>query len=143
MKQLLLLSLLVLSFTGCQNVAQPEKPKDLISKEKMVDLLTEAYLANAARSVNNQAIVDKGIKIDSLIYKNFRVDSLQFANSNAYYAADVNTYMEIFQKVEARLVTMQKKMDSIREADKNRKDSIGKRKFEENVSAEPVMDSLI
>ena len=70
MKQLLLLSLLVLSFTGCQNVAQPEKPKDLISKEKMVDLLTEAYLANAARSVNNQAIVDKGIKIDSLIYKN-------------------------------------------------------------------------
>ena len=143
MKHLPILFLLVLTFIGCQNVTQPEKPKDLISKEKMVDLLTEAYLANAARSVNNQAIVDKGIKMDSLIYKNFGVDSLQFANSNTYYAADVNTYMEIFQKVETRLVAMQKKMDSIREAHNKTKDSIEKRKFEEKVSAEPVRDSLI
>ncbi|QQX77332.1 MULTISPECIES: DUF4296 domain-containing protein [Aequorivita] len=143
MKHLLLLLLLALSFIGCQNVAQPEKPKDLISKEKMVDLLTEAYLANAARSVNNQAIIDKGIKMDSLIYKNFGVDSLQFANSNAYYAADVNTYMEIFQKVEARLVAMQKKMDSIREVEKNRKDTIEIKKIEEKASVEPVKDSLI
>ena len=81
--------------------------------------------------------------MDSLIYKNFGVDSLQFAKSNAYYAADVNTYMEIFQKVEARLVAMQKKMDSIREADNKRKDSIGKQKVEDKASAEPVRDSLI
>lgn len=143
MKNGIFIFICILSFFGCQDVKQPEKPKNLISKEKMVDILTEAYLANAARSVNNQAIIDKGIKMDSLIYKNFGVDSLQFADSNAYYAADINMYMEIFQKVEARLVGMQQKMDSIREADKNRKDSIGKQKLEQKTVAELLKDSLI
>lgn len=143
MKYCALILICLLSFWGCQDVKQPEKPKNLISKEKMVDMLTEAYLANAARSVNNQAIIDKGIKMDSLIYKNFGVDSLQFAKSNEYYAADINVYMDIFQKVEARIVSMQQKLDSIREIDRSRKDSIEKQKIEKKTDAEPLRDSLI
>lgn len=128
---------------GCQDVKQPEKPKNLISKDKMVDMLTEAYLANAARSVDNKSIISKGIKMDSVVYKNFGVDSLQFAQSNEFYAADVNTYMEIFQKVEARLTGMQKKMDSIREVEKSRKDSISKKNDAKKQNLEPIKDSLI
>jgi|SRR5690606_7137339 len=129
-----------LGFFGCQDVKQPEKPKDLIAKDKMVDLLTEAYLANSARSVDNKSIIAKGIKMDSLIYKNFGVDSLQFAKSNEFYAADINAYMEIFKKVEARLTAMQKNMDSIREMEQSRKDSIGKKASQ---PIEPKKDSLI
>ncbi|MDP2687568.1 MAG: DUF4296 domain-containing protein [Aequorivita sp.] len=125
---------------GCQDVKQPEKPKDLIGKDKMVDMLTEAYLANSARSVDNKSIITKGIKMDSLIYKNFGVDSLQFAKSNEFYAADINAYMEIFQKVEARLTGMQKEMDSIRVMEKSRKDSIRKKASQ---PIEPKKDSLI
>ncbi len=125
---------------GCQDVKQPEKPKDLIGKDKMVDMLTEAYLANSARSVDNKSIITKGIKMDSLIYKNFGVDSLQFAKSNEFYAADIDAYMEIFQKVEARLTGMQKEMDSIREMEKRRKDSISKKPSQPIV---PKKDSLI
>lgn len=125
---------------GCQDVKQPEKPKDLIGKDKMVDMLTEAYLANSARSVDNKSIITKGIKMDSLIYKNFGVDSLQFAKSNEFYAADINAYMEIFQKVEARLTGMQKEMDSIRVLEKSRKDSISKKASQ---PIEPKKDSLI
>lgn len=125
---------------GCQDVKQPEKPKDLIGKDKMVDMLTEAYLANSARSVDNKSIITKGIKMDSLIYKNFGVDSLQFAKSNEFYAADINAYMEIFQKVEARLTGMQKEMDSIRVMEKSRKDSISKKASQPIV---PKKDSLI
>lgn len=125
---------------GCQDVKQPEKPKDLIGKDKMVDMLTEAYLANSARSVDNKSIITKGIKMDSLIYKNFGVDSLQFAKSNEFYAADINAYMEIFQKVEARLTGMQKEMDSIRVMEKSRKDSISKKASQ---PIEPKKDSLI
>jgi len=143
MKYSALVLICFFSFLGCQDVKQPEKPKNLISKEKMVDMLTEAYLANAARSVNNQAIEDKGIKMDSLIYKNFGVDSLQFANSNEYYAADINTYMEIFQQVEARITSMQQRLDSIREMDKSRRDSIKNQKIDQKVEAEPLRDSLI
>ena len=124
MKAIVLFFMISFLFSSCQNVRQPEKPKNLISKDKMVDILTETYLSNAARSVNNRAITDKGIKMDSLIYKNFNIDSLQFFKSNAYYASDVNGYMEIIQKVEAKLTGMQQKMDSISETDRARKDSI-------------------
>ena len=143
MKHWVPILILILSILGCQNVERPEKPKNLISKEKMVDVLTEAYLANAARSVNNQAIIDKGIKVDSLIFKKFEVDSVQFAKSNDYYAADINMYLDIFQKVEARLVAMEKKLDSIRDLDRKRKDSVESQQNKERTIAEPIRDSLI
>jgi len=143
MKHWVIILILILSILGCQNVERPEKPKNLISKEKMVDVLTEAYLANAARSVNNQAIIDKGIKVDSLIFKKFEVDSVQFAKSNDYYAADINMYLDIFQKVEARLVAMEKKLDSIRDLDRKRKDSVESKQNKERIIAEPKRDSLI
>ena len=143
MKHWVPILILILSILGCQNVERPEKPKNLISKEKMVDVLTEAYLANAARSVNNQAIIDKGIKVDSLIFKKFEVDSVQFAKSNDYYAADTNMYLDIFQKVEARLVAMEKKLDSIRDLDRKRNDSVESQQNKERTIAEPKRDSLI
>jgi hypothetical protein len=133
--------ILFFAFIGCQDVKAPEKPKDLIAKNKMVDILTEAYLANAARSVDNKSIISKGIVIDTLVYKNFGVDSLQFAKSNAYYAADVNTYIDLFQKVETRLNAMQTKMDSIQKMEGKKKDSL-KNKDQQQKSV-PVKDSLI
>lgn len=133
----------ILGFLGCQNVKLPEKPKNLIAKDKMVDCLTEAYLANAARSVNNRTILDKGIVADSMLYKKFGIDSLQFAKSNAFYAADVNTYMDMFKQVEARLTKMQVRLDSIQEIDKKRKDSVNKRLNGEKIKEEPAKDSLI
>ena len=142
MKQSIFFIILTLGLFGCQDVKQPEKPKNLIAKDKMVDILLETYLANAARSIDNKSIISKGIKMDSLVYKKFGIDSLQFVKSNSYYAADINTYIKIVQEVEARLTGMQQKMDSIR-ADNKRKDSIGKQKFEDKKNAEPVKDSLI
>ncbi len=115
-----LLFLAFLFVFGCQEVQYPEKPENLIGKEKMVDILTETYLGNAARSIDNKAIMEKGIKLDSLIYRRFGVDSLQFAKSNAYYAADVNTYMEIIKEVETRLDTMQQRLNTIWEAERKK-----------------------
>lgn len=143
MKNWTIILIFTLTFFGCQNVKQPEKPKNLIAKDKMIDMLTEAYLANAARSVDNKSIISKGIKMDSLVYKNFGVDSIQFAQSNEFYASDVNVYMEIFQKVEARLTGMQKEMDSIRETEKSKKDSISKKNDDKKPNAVPIKDSLI
>ncbi|WP_310994078.1 DUF4296 domain-containing protein [Aequorivita marina] len=124
MKQLLILLILTLGFFGCQDVKQPEKPKNLIAKDKMVDILTETYLTNAARSVDNKTMLNTGLKMDSLIYKNFGVDSLQFAKSNAFYANDINTYMNIFLEVESRLDSMRVEMDSIWERRRLKNDSV-------------------
>lgn len=113
-----------IALASCQDVKQPEKPKNLIGKEKMVDIMTEAYLANAARSVDNKTIMESGIQVDSLFYTKFGVDSLQFAKSNAFYAADVNVYITIFQQVEERLINMEIELDSTRKTKIISKDSI-------------------
>ncbi|WP_271423925.1 DUF4296 domain-containing protein [Aequorivita sinensis] len=127
MKQSLILIFVVISVLGCQDVNIPEKPENLIAKDKMIDILKETYLINAARSVNNKAIISKGIKIDSMIYAKYQIDSLQFAKSNAYYASDINSYMIMIQKVESELLSMREEMDSIIKLDRARRDSISER----------------
>lgn len=112
MKYLLLFSIIFLA--ACQNVERPEKPKDLISEDVMVDVLTDAYLNNAARSFNNRELITKGARLDSLIYKKHHIDSLQFTKSNDYYASQLNTYISIFQKVQNNLTIMEKTADSLK-----------------------------
>ena len=122
-----LIFILAISIVSCQDVKYPEKPKNLIPKDKMAEVLTEAYLANAARSVDNKSLLTNGVLIDSLLYAKFGIDSLQFLKSNDYYATNVNAYMEIFEKVESNLIRLERNLDSIREANYNRNDSIPKK----------------
>ena len=96
----IVLCMLLLS---CQDVKKPEKPDNLIPEDVMVALLSEIYLGNAARSVDNKSMQKKGVKIDSFLFKKYSVDSLQFAKSNAYYASDLDAYNAIFQKIEEKL----------------------------------------
>lgn len=116
--------LMVLSLLGCQNVQKPEKPKDLIPKEEMISILTEAYLANASQSVRNQALFVQAIDLDSLIYSKFDIDSLRFKKSNDYYSFDFNTYVEMLSEVEARLQEYEESLDSIREARQEERERI-------------------
>lgn len=109
--------LIPLMIVACQDVQRPEKPKNLIAKDVMAEVLTEAYLANAGRSVDNKTVEIKGVKLDSFIYTKFGIDSLQFVRSNNYYAADINTYVDIFQKVEENLKAIENRLDSIRDLD--------------------------
>ena len=108
--QVFVISLLFL--TGCQNVEKPEMPEDLIGKDMMVEILTDAYISNAAKSVNNKIIRQNGIKLDSLIYNKYGIDSLQFVRSHAWYNADLDLYTDIFAEIEQRLDEMKKKVDS-------------------------------
>ena len=116
---------LIAVLLGCQDVKRPEKPENLIPKDKMVAILVESYTGNAARSINNRMLRDQVIALDSLIYKKFEIDSLQFVNSNAYYASQLNEYIAILKEVEERLVKQKAEIDTliIREA-KIIKDSI-------------------
>lgn len=122
--------ILLLFLGSCHEVIRPEKPKNLIAKDTMVQILAEAYLGNSARSITNKTLREKGIQIDSIIYSRFGVDSLQFAESNSYYASQVNDYIDLMRGVEALLKQQKKVVDSIYEIEKeaqlNRKDSIKK-----------------
>ncbi|MAN59815.1 MAG: hypothetical protein CMC08_08280 [Flavobacteriaceae bacterium] len=132
---------------GCQDVERPEKPDNLISKEEMVSILTETYLGNAAASINNRTMRERGIELDSFVYAKYGIDSVQFARSNAFYTSDLDAYAEIFQKVEQRLMELQRVTDSLEknlnfeEKAGEMKDSVSEDKTATPLLSEPVTDN--
>ena len=104
---------IIVGFLSCQEVIRPEMPENLIPEDKMVEVLTEVYLINAARSFDNRTIIDNKMKLDSFVYNKFEIDSTQFVNSNAYYTANLNTYNKLFVKVEERMKKIKTEVDSL------------------------------
>lgn len=108
---LILISIVLLS--SCEDIKKPEKPENLISKQTMIQVLTDAYLSNAARSLNSREIRDNALQLDSIIYKKYGIDSLQFVKSNAFYISDMTVYTELFEGVEKSLDAHKKLADSL------------------------------
>ena len=98
---------------ACQDVKRPQIPANLITQDAMVLVLVDAYTINAARSIDNRIIVNNGVLLDSILYSKHGIDSLQFAQSNAYYASDLEAYKNIFLKVEAQLQLEKIKKDTL------------------------------
>ena len=98
---------------SCQDVQKPEKPANLISQEIMIDILTDVYISNAARNVNNKLLRNRNIKLDSVIFNKYRVDSLQFLLSNNYYSSNLDIYRDLLIKAQEKLMVLQIEKDSI------------------------------
>ena len=131
MKYLSILIFAIL-FLGCQDIKEVEKPKHLISQEVMVTILTDVYIGNASRSVNNKLLKEYNISLDSMIYNKYHIDSLQFVESNAYYSSNLETYNDIITKVQEDLIILQKEKDSIYEKIKKEKEDSTKAKKKED-----------
>ncbi|MEZ4874325.1 MAG: DUF4296 domain-containing protein [Flavobacteriaceae bacterium] len=115
----------MICWVGCQEVSRPPKPDNLIGKEKMIDILTDAYTGNAAKSINNRTLRQEGISLDSLVFNKYQIDSAQFANSNAYYSMQMNEYIDILTQVNNRLKAQKALVDTaMAKEGKNRKDSL-------------------
>ncbi|OUR98304.1 hypothetical protein A9Q86_14735 [Flavobacteriales bacterium 33_180_T64] len=120
--------LIVISFIGCNSFNKPEKPENLISKDKMVDIMYEVFILNAAKGANKSKLENKGIYPQDYIFEKYKIDSLQFAMSNEYYGFYVEDYESIIGEVEKRIEKDKDKyQELIDEAAKERtrkKDSI-------------------
>lgn len=93
----------VLALYACNGIDAPKKPKNLISKAKMSDILEDVYILNAAKGTNRKILEENGVDPEKYIYQKYGIDSIQFAESNEYYAFDVKAYEEIVDTVRARL----------------------------------------
>ena len=119
---------------SCQDVRYMDKPKNLIPEDKMVDILTEMALVNAARNYNKILLEQTGIKPDQYIYDKFEIDSVQFEKSNAYYTEKYDDYQRVFDKVKDSLLSLKTHFDELIEEEKRVEDSINKAKIEQNRS---------
>ncbi|WP_425076702.1 DUF4296 domain-containing protein [Psychroserpens sp. S379A] len=113
---------------ACNKIEKPKKPDNLIAKEKMVDILFDVYVFNAAKVTNKRKLENNNVTPDVYIYKKHNIDSLQFVNSNEYYAFNINEYEDIIDKVETRIKTQkekyQKEIDKEEAEKKKQRDSI-------------------
>lgn len=121
--RILVVFLLLISFS-CQDLDKTERPNDLIPEGKMIDVLTEIALLNAARNYNKQKLESTGIDPEEFIFKRFNIDSLQFERSNDYYSEQYSDYERIYDSVKVRLQIIKTRMDSLREIEVRIEDSI-------------------
>lgn len=105
MKKYILFCLLIL-LVACTSTG--EKPKNLIEKDKMINVLYDLSLLQAIRSQNIGGGVENKA-INDYIFKKYKIDSVQLAQSNKYYASDMQEYKSIFEGVKAKLEEESKK----------------------------------
>ena len=114
------LSLLCVFAFSCTSNTIFKKPDDLIGKEQMVDLLTDLYLATAAKTSKNLE-KERNVDYTQLVFEKHGIDSARFKRSNFYYTAKIDVYESIFKEVKSRIAlkndsfkSMKKKRDSLK-----------------------------
>ncbi len=118
-KNSLIITLATVFIAACTSNTIYKKPKDLIPEEQMVDLLTDMYLATAAKNIKTKNL-ERNLDFMPLVYKKYGIDSIRFQKSNVYYMSRIDDYEAIYKKVDARL---QKMLDTTRTA-RELKDSL-------------------
>lgn len=112
MKNCIVIMLVLFLSVSCKKdlVKQPAK---LIEKGKMIDIMYDLSILDAMKYQNPLSLDSMETNPTKFILKKYKVDSLQFAQSNMYYATDYETYKEMFDEISKRLAVNQRATDSI------------------------------
>ncbi|MFK7748456.1 MAG: DUF4296 domain-containing protein [Kordia sp.] len=122
-KYITLILIVLLTLVSCKEEAI-SKPDNLLSKEKMAEILYDVTIVNSIKGVNKKKLEEGHTHLDSYLYKKHNTDSLQFLTSNNYYAANPAMYGEIYEIVQARLTKERKEVGIALEAEQKHRDSI-------------------
>lgn len=115
---------ILLLITACQGIKKSDKPDDLISEDKMVDVLTDISLVHGARSYNKDLMIEKGIDVQKYVFEKHDIDSLQYIKSHEYYSENYREFEDIYARVKERLEGIKVEYDSIRVREERRQDSL-------------------
>ena len=80
-----------------------DKSENLISEEKMIEILNDLALVNAAKTANVAILRKHDINPTNYIFEKYNIDSLQFVESDRYYASIPEEHEAIYVAVEAKL----------------------------------------
>ena len=119
MKKLILIFLI---FNSCGFTDdETSVPDNLISEEKMIDILYDMSLISVSKGINKRILENNGVKPKKYILKKYNIDSLQFVVSNEYYSKDLERYLKIYEGVLNKLETNREiVIDSIENYKKDR-----------------------
>ena len=144
MKKSISILLISIVFLACEPKLKPEKPDNLIARDKMVNVLHDMFVVSSAKGVSRSKLEVQGLNPEQYILRKHNIDSLQFATSNDYYAHDVETYKAIIEEIKVKLTTEKEKFVALekeeQEERKRIKDSI--LKAQQIQKANPNLDAV-
>lgn len=112
MKNFVFIILVLFLSVSCKKELVKE-PKRLIEKGKMIDIMYDLSLLEAIKYQNPLSLDSVNSDPKNFILKKYKVDSIQFAQSNIYYAADYDMYKDMYDEIGKRLAVKQRAVDSI------------------------------
>lgn len=127
MKKVIALFILVVSFFSCNNDLV-EKPDNLIDKKVMKDILYDMLILDAVKYQDPNVLYENGVNPKTYVFKKYKIDSLQFAKSNAYYAADYREYKKMYDELSDRLKKDKEAIDLVNKKAEKKEDALKKAK---------------
>ena len=113
---------------SCEPKIKPEKPQGLIPETDMTNILYDMFVMNSAKGINRKLLEVNGVSPEKYILEKYNIDSLQFAQSNNYYAHDLEAYEAIIESVTEKITKDRDIFEAIEEKEqeeaKRRRDSI-------------------
>ncbi|MFD0861056.1 DUF4296 domain-containing protein [Sungkyunkwania multivorans] len=121
------ISVLLIVLISCKEKEVVPRPENLISEDKMEDILFDVYFLNATKGYSAGTLSSWKIKPEDFIYEKYQIDSLSFAQSNIYYASNPQKYAALFNKVELRFIALKDSIDKkMRTSNEKRKETKNK-----------------
>jgi hypothetical protein len=108
----------------------------------MIDIMYDLSLLEAIKYQNPLSLDSVNSDPKNFVLKKYKVDSLQFAQSNIYYAADYNTYKEMYDEIGKRLAVEQRAVDSIVKIEEKKAAKVAKAAAKKNKVKVNPKDSI-
>jgi len=130
MKKLVVMACFLFLCSCAEKVIEP--PENLISESKMTDILYDLAMLGTMNSNYKEVMEKHDIETMPYIFEKYAIDSVQFVESDVYYASMPLTYEAMYTQVQERLeLRIQEikkareiRQDSLDEVRKNIKDSL-------------------
>ena len=110
-KKVILLACLICLGCAPQNSIEP--PEQLISPEKMEDVLYDLSLIKALKNTNFQKEESKSILTPDYLFKKHNIDSLQWEENLRYYSKNPKQFLLIYKKVQERYPQVLDSIDTL------------------------------
>ena len=120
MRKIILFLAIAIVFVSCKEEVVP-KPKQLIAQDVMVDIMYDLTILEAIKNQNPASLDTFKINSRAYIFKKYKIDSIQYAKSNIYYASDYNEYKSMFEQISKRLEVKTQSVDSLIKKQKKKK----------------------
>jgi hypothetical protein len=111
--------LAILTLLGCKEDLV-KQPKHLIERAQMVNIMYDLSLLEAVKYQNPAVLDSNQIRPKQFIYKKYKIDSLQLAKNNVYYASDYKNYKIMFDEVVKRIEKDKKKVSTLLKAEEKK-----------------------